>query len=306
MLRLEDYICHFKKISSMKKITTLLSALLFFTIAGITQNSGSVILNKGQKYLIENKFTALSTQEMMGQSMESKAEVFTSNNIEVKDIKDNNYHLTNTFTKVTAVMSAMGQDITFDSDKKEDMNGEMGSSMKDIINQPKNVLVDKNGKIIYSKKDTTKLDTTSKESAGGMMSMMMEQLFGNPEETGFGLSEAFMIVPSNAKQGFSWSDSSSKAGIKKSTTYTIKEIKGSEAIVTISGNLNADTKTEMQGMEISSKSSGKITGEEIVDLKTGLIKLRTTTLESSGNMEAMGQEIPMTTRLTSVSTVKNL
>lgn len=290
----------------MKKITTLLFVFLFYTIAGFTQSSGSVILNKGQKFLIENKFTALSTQEIMGQPMESKADVFTSNNIEVKDIKDNNYHLTNTFTKVIAVMSAMGQDINFDSDKKEDMDGEMGRSMKDIINQPKNVLINKNGEIIYSKKDTAKLDTASKESAGGMMSMMMEQLFENPEESGFGLSEVFMIVPANAKQGFSWSDSSSKTGIKKLTTYTIKEIKGSEAIVTISGNLNADTKTEMQGMEISSKSSGKITGEEIVDLKTGLIKQKTTTLESSGNMEAMGQEIPMTTRLTSVSTVKNL
>jgi hypothetical protein len=272
----------------------------------LPKKSGSINLNKGQKFSIENKFTALSTQEMMGQSMESKADVFTSNNIEVKDIKDNNYHLTNTFTKVTAVMNAMGQDINFDSDKKEDMNGEMGSSMKSIINQPKNILVDKTGKIIRGNKDTAKLDSASKESAGGMMSMMMQQLFGNSEETGFGLSEAFMIVPSNAKQGFSWSDSSSKAGIKKSTTYTVKEIKGSEAIVTISGNLNADTKTEMQGMEISNKSSGKITGEEIVDLKTGLVKKRTTILESSGNMQAMGQEIPMTTRLTSVSTVKNL
>ncbi len=290
----------------MKKITILLSVLLFFTITGFAQKSGSINLNKGQKFSIENKVTALSTQEMMGQSMESKADVFTSNNIEVKDIKDNNYHLTNTFTKVTAVMNAMGQDINFDSDKKEDMNGEMGSSMKSIINQPKNILVDKTGKIITGNKDTAKLDSASRESAGGMMSMMMQQLFGNSEETGFGLSEAFMIVPSNAKQGFSWSDSSSKAGIKKSTTYTVKEIKGSEAIVTISGNLNADTKTEMQGMEISNKSSGKITGEEIVDLKTGLVKKRTTTLESSGNMQAMGQEIPMTTRLTSVSTVKNL
>lgn len=280
---------------------TLLSALLFFTIAGFAQNSGSIVLNKGQKFLIENKFTALSTQEMMGQSMESKADVFTSNNIEVKDINDNNYNLTNTFTKVTATMSAMGQDMNFDSDKKEDMDGEMGKSMKDIINKPKNVIVDKQGKIIKDKSDTTK-----KDSGGGMMSMMMQQFLGNQEESGFGVSEAFMIIPKNAKAGFSWSDSSSKEGIKKSTTYTIKEIKSAEAIVTISGNLVADTKTEMQGMEISSKTTGKITGEEIVDLKTGLIKQRTTTLESSGNMEAMGQEIPMTTKLTSVSTVKNL
>ncbi len=120
------------------------------------------------------------------------------------------------------------------------------------------------------------------------------------------MSEAFLIVPSKAKKGFSWSDSSSKAGIKKFTNYTIKEMKGSEAIVSISGNLNADTKTEMQGMEISGNSTGKINGEETVDLKTGLVKQRTTTLESSGNMQAMGQEIPMTTKVTSVSTVEDL
>ncbi len=285
----------------MKKVTTLISAFIFFTIAGFTQKSGSITLNKGQKFLIENKFTVLSTQEMMGQSVESKADVFTSNNIEVKDFKNNSYNLLNTFTKVTAKMSAMGQDMNFDSDKKEDLDGEMGKSMKDIINQPKSVTVDKQGKIVKVESNTAK-----KDSGGGMMSMMMQQFLGNQEESGFGVSEAFVIIPANAKQGYSWSDSSSNAGIKKSTTYKIKEINGSEAIVDISGTLNADTKTEMQGMEISGNSTGKLKGEEVVDLKTGLVKQRTTTLESSGNMQAMGQEIPMTTKLISVSTAKNL
>ncbi len=237
----------------------------------------------------------------MGQSVESKADVFTSNNIEVKDFKNDNYNLLNTFTKVTAKMSAMGQDMNFDSDKKEDLDGEMGKSMKDIINQPKSVTVDKQGKIVKVESNTAK-----KDSGGGMMSMMMQQFLGNQEESGFGVSEAFVIIPANAKQGYSWSDSSSNAGIKKSTTYKIKEINGSEATVDISGTLNADTKTEMQGMEISGNSTGKLKGEEVVDLKTGLVKHRTTTLESSGNMQAMGQEIPMTTKLISVSTAKNL
>lgn len=272
--------------------------LAFFT--GISQRPGSLVLKKGEKYQIENKFTVLSTQQMMGQSMDSKADIAVYNNFEVKDVKDNNYNVSNTITKVTATMNAMGQDINFDSDKKEDMNGEMGGSMKDIINQPKEMTVDKAGKIIASK------DTAKKDAGGGMMSSMMQQFMGDPEKTGFGLSEAFMIIPASAAAGYNWTDSSSQNGISKSTTYTIKEIKGQDAVVGISGTINADTKTEMQGVQISSKTTGKITGEQTVDLRTGIIRQKTTNMESSGNMQAMGQDIPMTTKLTAVSTVKSL
>jgi hypothetical protein len=237
---------------------------------------------------------------MMGQSIDSKADFVILNTVEVKDIKDNNYTLTNTYTKILANMNAMGQDMNFDSDKKEDMDGEMGKGLKDLIGKPKNVVIDKNGKIVVNKTDTTTA------SSGGMMAVMMKQLTGNAEETGFGLSEAFRIIPSKAFAGTSWMDSSSMDGVKKSTKYTIKEIKGTDAIVSVAGILDVDSQTEMQGMPISNKSNGKINGEEIVDLKTGLIKQKNTTVESSGKLEAMGQEIPTTTKVTAVSTMKSI
>ncbi|MEO6328659.1 MAG: DUF6263 family protein [Ginsengibacter sp.] len=284
----------------MIKNTLFLSSSLLFSAAGVCQNAGKLMLNKGEKYIIENKISAVSTQEMMGQSMNSKVSFFTSNNMEVKEVKKDNYDLINTYTKLTASINAMGQDMSFDSDKKEDMDGEMGSGMKNLINQPKNVVMDKNGKIIP---DTG--DTTVKKPEAGMMSMMMNQVMGSPEETGYGLSEAFMIIP-NALAGFSWIDSSSTDGVKKTTTYTVTNINGTEAVVSISGIINMDTKMEMQGTELATKSNGKLTGEEVVDLKTGVIKQRNTTMEGSGKVEVMGQEIPTTTRMTVIGTIKRL
>ena len=57
-------------------LTTLLVSML-----GFGQNSAKLMLANGQKYTIENKFSATSTQSMMGQSMDSKADFFTSNTI---------------------------------------------------------------------------------------------------------------------------------------------------------------------------------------------------------------------------------
>ena len=285
----------------MKKIIFFLSAFLLLSIAVFCQHPGTLVLAKGQKYLVENKFSAVTSQEITGQSMESKADIFTSNNFEVSDIKDGNYNLTNTITKITAVLSAMGQDMSFDSDKKEDMNGEMGNGMKDIINQPKNVVVDKKGNIVVMKSDTLK-----KDSSTAMMSMMLGQFMGDPEETGYGLKEAFIIIPSKVKPGFSWTDSSSVKGVKKTTIYTVKEINGSEATIDISGTVNMDTNTQMGGMDVTNKSNGIMTGEEIVDVKTGIVKQKTTNLESSGSVQTMGMDIPMKTKFTAVSTVKSI
>jgi Family of unknown function (DUF6263) len=235
--------------------------------------------------------------------MESNAELTTKYSNEVKGIKDNNYNLSNTFTKMKAKMSAMGNDVNFDSDKKEDMAGEYAASFKDIINQPKEVVIDKSGKILNSKKEEPKPVNAQPD----IMKMMIEQLLGDPEETGYGVNLAFVSTPSKISTGYNWTDSSNKEGIQISTTYTVKEIKGTNAVITITGILNTDAKSQMQGMDIVNKSKGNLKGEEILDITTGVIKERTTTLESAGtiSIESQGFEIPMTTKVTFVSSVKS-
>ena len=276
----------------MKKITLLFSATICFSAMGIAQTNGSLKLTKGQKYVVENKLSTTTSTQVQGQSMDSKADIASVYNIEVKDKTDNSFNLTNTITNLKMSMSMMGQDINFDSDKKEDMDGEMGSSLKSYINQPKDVQIDNSGNVI------TKTTADSSESD------LSKQL--GIDAAGYGTQMAFLALPKNLKAGTTWSDSADNEGITKSTTYIVKDITGGIATVSFSGTIATDKKFEQQGMEVSTKTTGKFSGEEKVDTKTGVVQTNTSTSEASGTVNAMGQEFPTTTKITSTTSVKSL
>jgi hypothetical protein len=63
---------------------------------------------------------------------------------------------------------------------------------------------------------------------------------------------------------------------------------------------------ENQGMEITTKTTGKFTGEEKVDISTGVVQSNTSTIDASGIVGVMGQELPTSSKVTSTTTVKPL
>ena len=105
--------------------------------------------------------------------------------------------------------------------------------LKKYINQPKDITIDKSGKVVKSKKPDT--STARQRHPGKYDKMIMKQMVGNPEEGGYGANMAFEPLPENAKVGTTWADSSSKDGISKVTNYTIKEINGDKATVVSGG-----------------------------------------------------------------------
>jgi hypothetical protein len=278
----------------MKKISVLVVAAMCSAMALFAQSNASLNLKKGQKYVVENKVTTKSSTEMQGQQMEANIDATTLYNIEVKDAVANNYNLTNTITNLKMNMSQMGQEMTFDSDKKDDLAGPIGTAMKDFINQPKAVVIDKSGKVIGEKKDEKKDEPTS---------MMAKQL-GNFEATGFGADMAFEALPQNAKVGSAWTNKTDVDGISKTTNYTVKSITGKLATIGLEGTLATDTKMEMQGMEITTKTTGTFTGEEIVDMTTGVVQSNNLTTDAKGIVGVMGQELPTSSKVVSATTVK--
>jgi hypothetical protein len=276
----------------MKKITLLLAGAICFSTISNAQNNRTLKLEKGQKYVVENKLTTNSSTEVQGQAMESNADVATVYNIEVKDQKDNNINLSNTISNIKMTMTMMGQNINFDSDKKEDMDGNIGSTLKDYINQPKDVILDNSGNVMPSK------DTSS---ASGIAKQL------DFDASGYGAELAFLALPKNLKVGDSWTDNNSNdSAIKKSITYTIKDISGNVATVSFTGTITTEKAMEQQGMEISTKTTGKTSGEEKVDIKTGVVQSNNSTTDASGTVTAMGQDFPTSTKITSSTTVKML
>jgi hypothetical protein len=233
--------------------------------------------------------------------MQTTADVTTVYNIEVNGVKDDNYNMTNKIAAIKFHMNSIGQDISFDSDKKEDMDGQMGSSFKEIINQPKEVTMDKSGNIVLSKNN----DTAMEKDAASQTEMILKQL-GDPTQIGYGAKIAFCAIPVNATAGTSWKDSTSSDGITRVTNYVIKSIDNGVATIALSGTETRDTKLTMQGMEIGTKTTGTFTGEQIADIKTGVISQNNLTADATGTISLMGQAIPTTVKATSATTVKAL
>ncbi len=278
----------------MKKIITLIFAAI--TIANISfaqKSTDRVILNKGQKILATTTTNGNVSMEMMGQSMETISESFVSGTLEVKDINTTGYLLTNTVNKMKVkTKGGMTPAMNFDSDKKEDMNSEMGKAIKDNL-QPKDMEIGFNGNAIEKKE--AKIDDED------MAKTMQAIMSGNGDK---GMADVFMLLPAGKKAGEVWVDSSNANGIKINSTYTLKKINGAEGTIIVNTLSSINKTVNAQGAELTISMDSKISSESIVDLTTGLIKERKTTVDGKGNLGAGGQEMPMTTKVTTVTSVK--
>lgn len=277
----------------MKKVSLIFTAAFLMSAATFAQSG--LVLKKGQKFSVETKVTTVSNTEAMGQTMETNLNSTTNFQIEVDDVNPTNYKLKSTVSRILMSMSMMGQEMKVDTDKKEDLDGPLGSGLKGVVNTPHTVLFDKSGHLVAPEKP--------KEGSGS--NPMMEQ-FANLDETGYGAESAFLALPADLKVGSTWNLEKNTKDSKNKFTFVVKELKGDVAVLTITGTISSEMTIEQNGMEIVTKTSGKITGEASVNYKSGVLQSSTTTADVSGNVEVMGQELPTSAKTTTVTTVKEL
>src|ERR1700712_4691276 len=89
------------------------------TLAGYAQK---IAVKKGQK--LETVTTTKMTMEVMGQNVENETTLTSA--VEIKDVSADGFLFANTVKRMVIKGNGMGQDMSFDSDKKEDMNGNVG------------------------------------------------------------------------------------------------------------------------------------------------------------------------------------
>ncbi len=276
-----------------------LVVLLFVSFAAKAQNvTKKVSLVKGQQYELVSLVNMNISQEMMGQVMEMKMESTTNNVVEVKEASKNSYVVANTMKRMQMNMTGV-QEAKFDSDKKEDMDSQMGEALKDKIGKTSELVLNGQGIITEVRNKPAKDDEAA---AGGMMGNMLGQ-DGSEEKEGANFSALANLPVKGVKVGESWTDSVVDKDTKVFTTYTLKSIKGSDGIVSMSGNMNVNRDMEQQGMTLQISMQGTILGEYIFDVATGIIKSKKANTKATGTVEAMGQSIPMTVDTTVTSTI---
>ena len=279
----------------------LFAAFSILTITTSAQTpTGKLALAKGQKLLIDNDIKTVSIQEIMGQSMEITYDAKMLYEVEVKDKKTNSYLISTTLTRVVSSGNSMGQEIKFDSDKKEDLESETGKAYKDDLNVTIDAEFNEKAELINApNKDTT-------TSTGNQVMNMMKKFSGAGGAELNGASAAFIVIPSGKKVGDTWSDSLITDAVKTYTNYTFKALEGKNATIIGSGKQFTQMKLEQQGMEINISMDGTLSTEGLIDISTGLIKQKTTTLNGVSTTEVMGQTIPGTTKVNIVTTVKTI
>lgn len=278
---------------------TAASAACFFLTMHAQQPAGKLILAKGQKMQLDNSVKTILKLEMMGEQMEMTADMAMQHHIEVKDKTDSSYFINSTLTKLKSSANAMGQIKSFDSEKKEDVEGDGGKMLKDVLNVTKQTEYTQQAKIINHT-----ADTVSSPANADVMNLLNCMLNGEANE-GNSTAEVFLLVPFGKKPGDSWADSSTSEGIKVFRNFTLKSVLGNKATVAVTGNQVTNKKIEQMGMEAFINLNSSIIGESVTDINTGILQQKTMSMDGTGTAEMMGQTIPVTAKIVADTKVVN-
>lgn len=283
----------------MKQISSTLVCLLFASLA-FSQNQSAALqaapvskisITTGQKISVISDISADAS--MMGMNFSNKAN--SNNTLEVKNITDRSFILTNTVTHLKMDVDMMGQSTSYDSDKKEDRDSDIGKTVSETMNKPEDVTLD----ILTGKE--IKPASPEKEAPGNDASGMMG-MFASGSGASI-VTNAFLPV-AEAKVGATWTDSTVTKEQKTISIYTVKSIDGKNATISLEETATSNGEIEVQGNKMQMNTNTKTTGEIVTDISTGLVSSRNTKSEVTGNVQIMGQEVPVSVTMTATATYK--
>ncbi len=216
---------------------------------------------------------------------ESKSETKVTTTIKIVSAEDKLYKALSTVTRMTMNGEMMGQPISFDSDKKDNMGSQMGKMIGGSVNKTTEITINKaDGKVKEIKKD---------ELESGIM------MKGGANST-----NVFLVIPTDKKVGDKWTVTDDEEGINTVKNYEVQSLKDNLVTVLINSTSKGTTTKERNGMSIEMTIDAKINGTITVDTKLGLIKKIVTETENSGSIEVMGQSKPMNNKINTTVTVE--
>jgi hypothetical protein len=288
----------------MKKIS--LTLLPVFTAALLCAQTpvnkpattGRITLSNGQKIIVK---TTLSVESSMGPGMDITNNTTSENILEVKNSTGKNYTISNTLTRLKVNIDMLGQPNSYDSDKKEDQDTDIGKNFADKLNKPADVVIDNiTGIAATVKKPGQKKDIDTADPTQGLV-----QMFGDNGDDAI-VSGAFELIPAGKNIGDTWSDSTIEKDLKVFRNYTLKAITDSGAVLGLNTTMESVNTLEIQGMQMDMNSNTQSSSEVITDIATGQVKKKTTQATVTGSVQLMGQSIPVNAKATTISTYNNL
>jgi len=246
---------------------------MMVSATAFAQTPKAIKLTKGQK---------MSAKSSMNMDMDlgmgtMKNETSSDFSIQVIDENPKNYTITYTVNKMKIAVDGMGQSMSFDSDKPEDRNTEIGQTASAKINMPDTFLLNKTTGELVPLNDDVK---NEKPSGGGMFAMSNNQ--------NQAAMDAFLIIPANIKVGDSWSDSVMVKGLTTKKTFKWVSTDKDIASIKITGTMTGSVEQEAQGMTINVSMDMTFNETKTVNTKTGQVIKTTNDADLKNTLESMG------------------
>ncbi len=278
----------------MKKAALIITGL-FVSLSAFPQATGKIQLKNGQKILVSG---TMSVEADLGMGMQMTSSSTSENSLEVKNSSDKDYTITSTLTKLKMDLNMAGQSSSYDSEKNPNPTSDMDKSLAEQLNKPVDVILDNTTGKASLKEKPKKTDEEDSNPMAGMMGA-----FAQSTDDAV-VSGAFELVPPGKKVGDSWTDSTKEKDMTTVRTYTLKSLSGNDAVIQVDAVINASNKLDFQGMEMEFKSTTKSSSEITTDINTGNVKSKNTKSDITGNIQIMGQEMPVTAKVNTANTYK--
>lgn len=286
----------------MKKSAQIIICTLL-PFAGITQEVNNKLkFKQGQEISIKVTAESKVSQEAMGQAIDFNTTMTLDHGYVVTNSTADNTTLHHDIRRIVFSLEGMGQNKNFDSQNPDDLNSEIGVTVKEVLSKSYDVIIDPTGKVLMSKPETITL--TKADAAAIIMSLQSDQMSvvfpPKKNEPGF-----FKILPDKKVDiNGGWVETKESGDEKSSTSYTLKEITDSTMVIDFKGTSNTSVKSQMMGMETLTKMNHHFTGTIILDKETLIMREKTTETESNGSTEMMGGTLPVTTKSKVIMVVK--
>jgi hypothetical protein len=283
----------FAKGTFVLMLTVIMSAFLFnLNSEAQTAKTIKLVLSKGQRFEVTTVARITSTSTVMGQEMESRTDTTTVQTIDVIETRPGETDLAVTTNEIAANSQAMGQEMSYDS-KKKDNSGPLADAFNKILGQTKKLTINSAGKAVKREQE---------EKSAGDSSIV----------AGLGSSDLTLFRPSIIGRTLTvndtWPDlvAIKKEGIESNTsgTYLVKSIDNNLANIIFEAVQKTSGAMEQMGQEMSLTGSNKFKDVIKMNINTGLIIESTSEMDGSFAVETSGMNIPAVVKSTTTIRVK--
>ncbi len=288
----------------MKRITTSFFFLFAISTIVVAQKvNGKLKFEQGQTLEVSMKVKTTISQQAMGQAIDFNVDATGDHSYKITNTTEDNTTLNHKVQHITFAFDGMGQKRSFDSNVEKDMNGQFGKPIKDMLEKKYDIIINPTGTVLMAMPE--KVVLSEGDSRMAIITSMLKDVLDLVQPPKKGGPSFFKIMPDGeGGKGDSWTTSFDAGNGKVETGYTIADINDSTIVVDFFEKSVTVTKAEMMGSETTTTLNNKSTGKIILDRATGIIKEKTISTESNGNTEAPFGTLPVTSKTTTVITVK--